>query len=50
MSLTKRHVFWYAVAASFGWHARSVLAWYCERSGETPNLPSFKIDLGRLNP
>ena len=41
------------VLVSLGWHARSVLQWAIERSGETPtvaNLPGFRITIGRLHP
>ena len=41
------------VLVSLGWHARSVLQWAIEQSGETPtvaNLPGFRITIGRLHP
>ena len=55
--VTARRIARALVLVSLGWHARSVLQWAIEQSGErtgqTPtvaNLPGFRITIGRLHP
>ena len=51
--VTARRIARALVLVSLGWHARSVLQWAIERSGEAPtvaNLPGFRITIGRLHP